>query len=584
MKIRYAGYVCTLCCMLVCFSCRMSSKEQAFTAKLDEIDVAVSIGDTSAAVALLDKLAKQPAGAFQRLGVYRRYMTLGQTAAAEKYLRAGLEKLPENPELTAVYVWFLYGQGRSAEALEAARPLQQTQYAALLSELTVRNAAGGAALTDPGFIRIYTDAYAASKNDLWLQNAAVIEAAASGAVAVSAFPPEQTCTMPLFWAYAAYDAGRYSQALAYANTAAAREGDDSLEARLLAADIFTASGDDAAAESARAAIIARKGAPAALYFNSARYARLTGDTVREYELLNELTSLYPDYVPGLDAYADFALRSAAVPPEDALARAVRAAGMQSAGMKAYDAVPRISSASVISRMDAALERSRDPLLAAIRYRYAFDSALDTSADLQKKIAELWLLLERWTDAGGAVNGTLVSYAVPLLLSFGEEADARRLFDTYLLRRYGSSVYADILSELSAAECGYAAYFCATGAGEGPDIPAAQYIYQYLAENMKESYPELAEKNAYEPSPDVLVNLAELYAGTRKYDAAKRLYGTAAGKTADTQLKAEILYRLADTQFASGDKRAALISADYCLSLNSSHAGARILRKRLAADR
>src|SRR5574344_416836 len=93
-------------------SCSSHSESTSFISALDEIDNYISLGDTEEAVSLLNKISKKTFNSFSTLGVYKRYMTLGEKTLAEKSLIKGLKKQPNNLEMTAVYTNFLLGENK----------------------------------------------------------------------------------------------------------------------------------------------------------------------------------------------------------------------------------------------------------------------------------------------------------------------------------------------------------------------------------------------------------------------------------------------------------------------------------------
>ena len=105
---------------------------------MESIDIFIKNGDSSEAMRLLKKYEKKAYSSFARLGIYRRYMTLGEEKRAEKVLVKGLKKLPDNLELTAVYGHFLLRHGQLLKAIDITKILEGTKYGSIRSEALMK--------------------------------------------------------------------------------------------------------------------------------------------------------------------------------------------------------------------------------------------------------------------------------------------------------------------------------------------------------------------------------------------------------------------------------------------------------------
>jgi Tfp pilus assembly protein PilF len=70
-----------------------------------------------AALKELKKTEKRAYDSWAYIGIYKRYMTIGEAAAAEKLLKKALKKNGTNQELLAVYTNFLLRADRQEEAV-----------------------------------------------------------------------------------------------------------------------------------------------------------------------------------------------------------------------------------------------------------------------------------------------------------------------------------------------------------------------------------------------------------------------------------------------------------------------------------
>ncbi len=567
-------------------SCRMASHEQSFSAKMDSVDVFINMGDTASALKLLKKSARQAHSALQRLSVYKRYMALGSFDLAEKCLVKGLKRLPESPELRAAYTWFLSGQNRMQEAYEHAKKLEGTNYASILAEFKLNKAmeSGSIDFMDSNFASVYADAYVSSKNQAWLQNAALVCVACGDYDGAYSYVPKGTAVQPLFWAYVAYDARRYNASLEQISSVAKTDMDE--KTLVLAADCHSVLGEQNVAQEFRSELVSmhnetnNEKVPPQIYINAVMYAHQNGEDLEGYELLKKLVGLYPEYVPGLDMYAKYGLRTLDIPKENALALALRQTDLRSAGMLEYDNLPKVDLNQVEAIISAALESSDNPEIASVLFSFNSNALVAPDLLAEEKIANLWLLLEHYSTQG-IYPAEIIELAIPILIRHGQSLEAKVLFDKYLQSRFATDSYDELVLQFSPKECEYAAYFLANGIGGYEDFRLALLLYETIANDKREHYPDLASSPFYKPSVPVLVNLAELYAATRQFKKAKDLYSEAAGFATDTAYKAEVMFRLANLQHETGDNRAAAISLDYCLSIMPSHAKARILQNRIS---
>ena len=211
---------------------------------------------------------------------------------------------------------------------------------------------------------------------------------------------------------------------------------------------------------------------------------------------------------------------------------------------------------------------------------------------------------------------LVQLAVHELLANGKNEDARNLFTKYLDARYSlkneepvtQKVLIDVfggerpvaknlippevmrgtfgdraakdVNSMEIWEGETAAYFTLLDG----NITAARRLYEYVLfetgglHRTSETAPIVTMSPL--ASPVTACNLAMVYSSTGDKKNALALYGLAAGRTREPLEKADILYRSAVIQNDLKDEKGALLSLEYCLSLNPIHADARLLRRQI----
>ncbi|MBQ9239160.1 MAG: hypothetical protein IJ191_07605 [Treponema sp.] len=598
---------------MMCAACgtrSLGNGRTAFAVSLDEVDALITAGRYGDASLRLKQLERRMVTGWDYIGVYRRYMQLGENAPAGRVIEKAFEKNPNNAEIRAVSVHHLMRLGNYDVAMHRAEALQGTRYGSLHAEATLQqiehSARDGSAVSylSPNFFPVYYDAYVGSKNTVWLRNAVVVTMLHGSFGQVSSLQPERylTYTDAYFWMLVQFDRGNIGaaeQALVAARrlyeTAPNRErmrvGEAAFAA--LSSDIYQALSEAQRAEELRRTFLAHD--PAAellpadgelpyIYVNSARWAMDTGDDQRAFDLLTEMVVRWPDFVPGLIAYAHFAWRSSHPRLENETQHALRESGVATLEMQRYDARAKIPVADAIARMDASLERVRDPLLyiARLDIRYKTDARLSA----ENKIADMWSVLERNTTGVNNYPPLLMEYAVNLLISYGQYDDAWDLFRRYSTARYAFDTSLDFwesvrthVRRLSLIDAEYAAWFAARDRRGS----TARRLYEYC---VWESAGRVSDEAVRLIAPDVstasCLNLGMVYNSLGNRTAALEVYSKAAGRTGDSAQKAEIMYRMARIYAAADDTAAAISAASSACSFDPQHVYARLLYEQLMA--
>lgn len=580
------GSCFVICCMIFLLaSCGLKKEALSFNALLEAADLHITTGDSSSATKVLKSARDSAQSPLQFLGVYKRQIKIGNIKEAEKTLKAGIRAHSENTDLKAVYSWFLYENDSLSQAKSQGKKLAGTKYASLLSLFQLEEAGEKSSVDylSEDFASIYASAYLSTQNDKWLQNAAVVCAATGDFQQALEYGKAANLSDPLFWAYAAYDGKKYTDALNYLSLLGTSRSAESL---LLASDIHTILGDVDRGRRVREALIAQGATelPVQLYLNGAKDARKTNDLIQEAVALNRLLELYPDNEEGLGALMEMALRVQQVPEENNLAKALRETKLRSAGMIAYDMLPKTTPAQVLDLLDASHQRTNSAYTAALAFTYSISPEVNPNMTKEEKEAALWLLLEAYSGGTAENSEKLVEALVPALISLGYQEEARRVFDASLTSRFESADYKELQDTLSVKECECAAYFSVVGAGGTIDIALAQKLFESLLADQSLRYPKLASTNSYEVEIPVLINLGEIYAGTGKFSEAWDVYTQATGLAATAEEKADILYRLAWLQYQTGFTDESKLSLESCLKYNPYHQDAKIMQIRAPGTR
>lgn len=595
-------------------SCRMSASRNSFTGKLDEIDVLIEQGQDKDAVDELKKIEKKAYDSWSRIGIFRRYNQLGETDLAERVLKQGLRKNPENPELSAVYSNFLLRKGRIDEAVKAAVCLQGTAYGSIYSEAYLDSVIspaenGTLSYADKKFYPVYYDAYEGSHDSFWLRSCAVVCMKNGEYDKAAALLPDD-CTEPedaYFWSLVAFDNKLYGNAAALAEKAQSLYPESPLKSRSSVSPVEIASilsdsyvllseteegervrrslFDSLSADKTYAGSEPVKTMLPAVYVDSALYAGANGNDAECCRLLSYTVDTWPDFVPGLISYADFAYRTSLPPAETPQETVLRDKGIATLRMEKYDNRAKIPVSDAVYRIDESLKRKNDPLLYIARLDLKYKT--DKTLTVNEKIADVWNELEGSETGTDTYPELLLEFAVSKLLSYGQIEDAWTLYCKYITSKYKFDAARDFWEQTAAqvrtftlAEAEYAAWFAAYQ--RYADTAVRLYEYCVYESGGFSADDEAQKKISAYVSISSCMNLAMIYSSLGSNEQSLDLYASAASRTVDVKQKAEIMYRMALIYSVSQKKGDALRAADYALSLNPSHARAKLLRDQLSA--
>lgn len=616
-----------LCCLAAVFICSCSSHSEgaSFISSLDSIDASISQNAPEDAVRALKKLGKKAYTSYEHLGIYKRYMLLGETARAEKILKKGIKKLGRDFELCAVYANFLLRQDRLEDAFSVSQALAGSPYDSLYAECVLRKALrsvqeGGHVLEESfqpvskrkrradeipvyrsadeikeifcsaEFVPIYESAFKGSQDSLWIFNAAsVLMRGGEYKRAASLYPQKITSRKEsLFWGCVFFDAGLYGESLGTLDASrrlASLDGtpqqSDPVQAEILSleADGLHIAGEEDRSEEIRQEIMSLAGgkyASALVYMNSALYARRNNDPDSEWSRLNFLCNSFPDYIPGIAACGEFSLGQLQRPGEDYLTLRLRDAGLKTRGMEKQDRIPSVPVESVIGRIDALLAEEHSPRLAVLRNELICEKNRIQKND--SSVSDIWTMLEKNASGRNSYSPEIAEYCVLFLLNEGLYDDAKALFEGCYAAVH-SFAPEEKPEELLLWECEVAAWFyCKEG-----NFSAGMKLYRFIAETYGDRLPSLNSSAKNTAVMNAFVNLGVLYASMDRTQEALSVLNKASAKALDGKEKAEILFRIAELSWNSGDSHGASRALKYALSLDGGHNQARLLQKKINAE-
>lgn len=611
MKLRefkkYLSILILFSLILFCFSgCSSRAEQKSLTSQFDVIDALIMQNQMQSALKELKKTEKRAYESWAYIGIYKRYMMLGEAVPAEKVLKKAIKKNGNNQELLAVYANFLLRENRLAEAGKVAEKLRGSKYASLYSEYILRDAAAKAPSDavkfyhSRDFYQIYLDAYEVSKNPVWLRNCAVQnlengDYALAADLLPAAFVDADDA---FFWAMVTYDAGRYY------DTVSALESSRTLMAgyenpqifkttkiKLIAleSDAYMAVSEIESAEAARREVILNlddfKVKPAEeplltnVILNSAIWAGNQGLDEQSADLLFYVVNRWQDCVPALILYADFAYRSNLEREEDSELTALRRAGIRTLEMEKYDNRRKIPMSDALYRIDSSLKRQNDPFLGIARLDLKYKT--DKTISEKDKNRDLWYMLENNISEDGEYHTLLVQYALNFLLNTKQYDDAWTLFQSYVLDKgkYDDKhgfweQFIEQVRNYDLPIVEFASWFASYFKLTDEAIRISEYcVYESGG---------LLENGFISPKAGtaVCMNLGDIYFSLGKKSAALDLYGKVAGRESRNSKRSEIFYRIANIYAAGGDIKNALRSAEYASSLYPENARASILKDKL----
>lgn len=614
-------------------SCSNDMSSQSFMKMMELSDSYIKNGEMTEAVKILKKSEKKAVTPISRMGIYKRYLVLGEEKLAEKIIQNALKKYPENLELNAVYGTYLLRKNRLDEAVQISAILEGTKYGSVHSEavlkklLAVKEDEASDVLYSRQISPVYYDIYATTDDVRWLRNCAMTYLLRGEYTRASDLQPETFADSEdaLFWSYVQYDSGNYD--IAVRNLPEVKSDLLRGAAASLASDAYMMMDDADGAEAARAEYMNRaksfvKIGPA-LSVNSALWAYNHGEFKRAYDLLLDSLIEKPDFIPGLITYGRLAWEDSLPREITALEKAVRETELRTRAMREYDERPKFTISDAIYRMDQLIESDLENGKTAngdlIVERLSLYLKNNESLPLKTKTALIWAVLEKNQEGTNLYPAHLVQFAVQKLLSFGLFDDARNLFTNYITAKFFAEkteeqqlmakkietdifggeklvrmpVIPEAIAKLAfgdkAADCAekmeiWEVEFAAFFALKDDNITAATRLYEYVL--FETGGVKTANANgeiiSVSPlaAPSSAANLGMIYSSRGYLKRALNLYTQAAGRTRSKVTKSRLLYRVAKIQEGSGRISDAKLSVAYSIALDPSNADARLLRTQL----
>ena len=595
---------------MFCFSaCSVRAEQKSLTSQFDTIDALISQSQINDAIKLLKKTEKKAYDSWSYIGIYKRYNSVGESELAEKILKKALKKNGNNLELNAVYVNFLLHNDRVELAEKTGQKLKGTRYGSLYSEAALKIAlktdfaspeAKQEFFRQEDFYNVYYEAYTGTRNPVWIRNCAVFQLANGLFANAAALCPGVYADLDdaYFWSLVLYDGSHFYDAVNASNVAVAYFKDYPEQASnkaslvklyALQSDAYMAVSDMESAEAARQQIIInidnlkeKKGDNELLpliFVNSAIYANNQENKDSCADLLFYSVNRWPDFVPALILYADFAYESNLQREEDSEILALRRAGIKTLEMERYDSRRKIPLSDAMYRLDACLNRTKDPYLYVekLDLRYKTDKSLSE----HDKRTDLWKLLEDTYSEDEKYKTLLIQYAISYLLKTKQDEDAYNLYCKYINEHLNinpkEDFWVQIASKVQQIDLGITeagAYF----ALKANRINEAIRMYEYIVFESG-GILEDGEISMYSTT-SACMNLADIYFSYGTRNKALNLYGKAAGRESRNRIRSDIYYRIANVYVSDGDIKNALRSADYAVSIFPENERAVLLRNKL----
>ena len=598
--------------ILFCFSaCSMRAEQNSLTSQLEIIDALISQNQMQSAIKELKKVEKRAYDSWSYIGIYKRFILIGEQNLAEKIIKKALKKNKQNQELLAVYTNFLLKQNRLEDAGKYAEKLRNGNYASLYSELVLRESQKQ--VTDQGayafyqnedFYQIYLDAYKGSKNPIWLRNCAVYNLTQGLYNQASLLNPPAYADVDdaYFWGLCLYDAGKYNFAIEALEKAHKYYSDydnkkqfkcNKIQIVALESDAYMAVSDFEQADLVRSCVVNNIDTVFAdikddtllpvIMVNSAIYAKNQMSEDYFADLLFYIVNRWPDYVPALILYSDFAYTSNLEKKEDDEVAALRRAGIKSLEMEKYDSRRKIPLSDALYRIDQSLKRKADPYLSITKLDLKYKT--DPKLSEKDKYRDLWVLLEDNYIEGEIYHTLLVQYALNFLLTTKEYDDAWNLFYKFTTSHGKYDVKRDFWEQFIEQMKYYDLPIVEMAAWFASDLKKtneAIRIYEYCVYESA----GLLEDGLISPlvSSASCMNLANIYFSIGKKDRALDLYGKIAGREVNNAKRSEIFYRIACIYSALGDIKNALRSSEYASSLYPENERASVLKDKLRAKK
>jgi tetratricopeptide (TPR) repeat protein len=300
------------------------------------------------------------------------------------------------------------------------------------------------------------------------------------------------------------------------------------------------------------------------------------------KLLFKIVNNWPDFVPSLVLYSNYAYTSNLKRTEDYETKMLRQAGISSLEMIEYDNRFVIPLSDAFERINNALITNKNPYLYICKLDLKYK--MNEKLSVKDKTADLWNLLEN-NNENNEYKSVLVQYAVNFLLKTNQNDDAWSVFYKYVTSFYNFNSEEDFwiqfeknLSSIDYNIVELASYFAAEQKLRDEMFRISEYCVYESSGILKEN--EISSK----VSSSVCMNLSDAYFSTGKVAKSLDLYGRTAGKEANSKVRSEIYYRIGEIYLSLGESADALRALDYSYSINKDNVKAQFLRDKISSDR
>lgn len=563
-------FLCFLIFISLCFTgCKKNSSNAEFAVKLALIDGCIAQNEIDDAFDYLKSAQKHAYSVSQRLSIVKRYRKLGAAEQAEKFLVASIKKLPDSVELVAVYVQTLLDKGDLETASQYASQLKDTWFDSLYAELCMRQVTSPSLYYESTFSDMYQSAWKTTGDMRWLRNSALLLASQGNLKDAARLHPGvyDADEEPFFWVLLDYDAENFNRAIEGARFIIDNVPESREAASLICSDAWLQTGEMERANEYWLSFIneeksAGEKAPALIYKNAAHYAVVNGNPQNACNLLTSGTAMYPEYVPMLVEYVNYAIAGDAEQKAyEAENTAFMTANLKTLAMEAHDAIPRLSLEDAILKLEDSLSQNYSPelLVEYTRVRWKMQNLSE-----ERCLSELWTLLEQ-TRLDDHYEPYMIRWAVTWLSAHHNGAAAGALFEEYLISMYGYGSPDAYVAEMEDWECELAAWF----ALKDKNYDLARLLYEN----------RLKERET-RPDTGVLMNCAAIYTYDHNYVKALEVYSALAPEIEDPLILSEVQYRIGAIQYELHEKRNALLSLTYSIKLNPDNHRARLLLKQI----
>lgn len=606
-------FVFSLFNLIAFFSCSAKSEIDSLSLQLETVDSLISTGQFSDAVKDLKKIEKKLYDSWSCIGVYKRYVQLGENELAEKLIRKSLKKNPDNLELNAILSKFLINKNSLDEAENFAKKLQGTDYGSIYSEVVLKKAFRDLKIQDEAknqnetkissfldekFYQIYFDAYKGGKNNFWLRNCALLNLRQGIFKNAAAIIPLsfENADDAYFWSLVKFDAGEYSTVVQILEISERflrgfpAKIASSVKISALKSDSYMMLSQMQMSEDSRKEIVfdvqnvktldsEDEDLLPVLMLNSAVFAENNFLNDDAANLLFYIVNRWPNYSHGLIRYADFAYKNSIQKEEDYQTQELRKAGITTIQMEIYDNRKKIPVSDAIYRIEKSLEENKNAELSVALTDLKFKT--DSTLNEKDKNTAMWNLLEDNSGSGKEYQSEIVRYVINYFLKTAQFEQAESLFRKYIfsVKSFNAEedFWSQFISQLRAIELPFAefgAFFAEKNGLHDETVRILEYCVYESAGILENGIisPEVSFTSC--------MNLADIYFADGKNELALELYGKTAGRESSLIVRSEIFTRIAKIYLSEQNFLDAKRAAEYASELNAQNVKAGLVKSQI----